>query len=68
MLFEVLQKDALVVVFYTEHISCIPDDDELKLLRQAGYRFRINNRIVDKEKIVTLAHNLKATGPIKTTE
>ena len=58
MLFEVLFRDSFDVAFSTEHISCIPKEAELKSIRAAGYRFRINNKIVDKEKIVKLVADL----------
>ena len=63
MLFEVVQPDAPNdVMFYTEYVEALPDDEELKNIRQAGYRFKINGKFVDKEKILTLVKELRADG------
>ena len=64
MLFEVIKKESLEVVFHTEYISCIPGESELKNIRQSGYRFRINNKIVDKERIIEIVRALKHQGPL----
>ena len=59
MLFEVIGQYNMDVFFHTEYKECLPSAEELKSIRSAGYRFKINGKIVDKEKIVTLVEGLK---------
>lgn len=53
MKFEVI-NDKNKVVMHTESISCIPDRGIIESMIAAGYKFKIDNKILTKKKIIDL--------------
>lgn len=47
------------ILFVTEHKDCLPTDDELKSMRTVNYRYRVDGKFVDKEKILKIVKELR---------
>ncbi len=56
MKFEVINQDKKVVM-YCSSIECIPDEDEILSMTKAGYKFKIDGKIVSKKQIIELKNN-----------
>lgn len=39
-------------VMHTKHISCIPKNMQLESMSKVGYRFKLNNKIISKTKLI----------------
>lgn len=50
MKFEVVNRDGQVVM-WTDSVDCIPAPNELDVMTSAGYRYKIDGKIVSKSKI-----------------
>lgn len=50
MKFEII-NDKSKTVMQTEYISCIPDKDELNSMQIAGYKFKIDGKIISAKKL-----------------
>jgi 1,2-phenylacetyl-CoA epoxidase PaaB subunit len=55
MLFEVFSRDNQRV-FFTEHWSCIPTEDELEAIAKAQYKFKLDGKAVSLSKIQSAVH------------
>ncbi len=58
MKFEVINNKNKVVN-HTEYISRIPDIDTIESMIAAGYKFKIDNKILTKNQIVDFVKNNK---------
>lgn len=56
MKFEIL-NDKGSIVMNTEFASCIPDEDELSIMVQADYKFRLDSKLVSEKKIIASLKN-----------
>lgn len=55
MLFQVINnKD--VPVMRTEYISCISDESQLSVMVKAGYKFRLDGKVVSKKKVLAFVN------------
>lgn len=50
MKFEVINDDGTTVMFTTD-VLCIPNSAQLNSMGQAGYKFKIDGKIVGRKKI-----------------
>lgn len=50
MKFEVI-NDKGVAVMQTGSESCVPNEDELVIMNRAGYRFKVDGKIVTMKKL-----------------
>lgn len=50
MKFDVFNNDG-VVVMTTSHISCIPNKDIINKMVKAGYKFKLDNKPINKMKL-----------------
>lgn len=50
MKFEVINNNGQVIM-WTNSIDCIPAPDELKSMYAVGYRHKINNKIINYDKV-----------------
>lgn len=53
MKFEVINRNN-VTVMNTEFIECIPSDDVLQLMSEAGHKFKVDKKIISRKKIKEL--------------
>lgn len=51
MRYEVIDTSGQVV-FWTEHIECVPSSDQLDAMTSAGYRHKVDGKIVAKSKVI----------------
>jgi hypothetical protein len=56
MKFEVLNSIGKTVMQCSE-INCIPDNNQLSLMANAGYKFKINDKVVSQNKIKEFIKN-----------
>ena len=56
MKFEVLNSIGKTVMQCSE-VSCIPDNNQLSLMASAGYKFKIDNKIVNQSKVKEFIKN-----------
>ena len=50
MRFEVINRNN-VTVMNTEFIECIPSDEVLQLMSEAGHKFKVDKKIISRKKI-----------------
>lgn len=50
MKFEVI-NDKNKVVMHTEHLSCIPDKDTLNSMSKAGYKFKLDGKMLSNKAL-----------------
>ena len=53
MKFEVI-NDKNKVVMHTESMSCIPNREIVESMITSGYKFKVDNKILTKKKIIDL--------------
>lgn len=53
MRFEVINRNN-VTVMNTEFIKCIPSDEVLQLMSEAGHKFKVDKKIISRKKIKEL--------------
>lgn len=53
MRFEVINRNN-VTVMNTEFIECIPSDEVLQLMSEAGHKFKVDKKIISRKKIKEL--------------
>lgn len=53
MKFEVINRNNITVM-NTEFIECIPSDDVLQLMSEAGHKFKVDKKIISRKKIKEL--------------
>lgn len=63
MKFEVINQFGTTVMWCNEY-SCIPNPAELKSMSDAGYRFKVDNKIIICSKLIDM---LEAAEPKKPT-
>lgn len=51
MKFEVVNKDGQVVM-WTEDAECVPTPDELDSMTSAGYRYKVDGKVVAKSNVM----------------
>lgn len=51
MKFEVVNKDGQVVM-WTEDVECVPTPDELDSMTSAGYRYKVDGKVVAKSNVM----------------
>ena len=56
MKFEVLNNIGKTVMQCSE-VSCIPDNNQLSLMASAGYKFKIDNKVVNQSKVKEFIKN-----------
>lgn len=49
MKFEAIQNGE--IIFVTEQISCIPPKRQIEIMTKAGYKFKIDGKIITKKRI-----------------
>lgn len=57
-LFQVINQ-AGKVVMYTDHQECLPDEVQLTELASAGYKFRLNGKVVSSTKMKDYLQSIK---------
>ena len=62
MKFDVINKDGQVVMT-TDSIECVPTPDELDAMSSAGYRYKVDGKIVAKSKVLEAVGN-KSTASV----
>ena len=60
MEFEII-NDKNKTVMRTETLSCIPDKEILSSMSKAGYRFRLNGKIMSSHKLNEHTQNISKT-------
>lgn len=58
MRFEIV-NDRGISVMSTVYISCIPEYDQLLSMTQAGYKFRLDGKIISKRRLKELMEEFK---------
>ena len=53
MRFEVINRNNITVM-NTEFIECIPSDEVLQLMSEAGHKFKVDKKIISRKKIKEL--------------
>lgn len=61
MKFEVINSNGQVVM-QTESIECVPTPDELDAISSAGYRYKVDGKIVAKSKVLEAVGGSKSTA------
>lgn len=56
MKFEVVNSNGKTVM-QCSSVSCIPDNTQLSLMTKAGYKFKIDNKIVNQSKVKEFIKN-----------
>ena len=55
MIFEVLNQQNQRI-FYTEHWSCVPSEEELSAISSAMYKFKLDGKAVSLNKMQAMVH------------
>ena len=63
MIFEIINQNGNPVMT-TNYEECIYDSDTLTEMQRAGYKFKLNGKIVPKKEILNL-NNKQETPPLK---
>lgn len=56
MKFEVI-NDKQKTVMQTTNIACVPNETEIKLMTKAGYKFRMNGKLIKKSDLQKIINN-----------